>query len=403
MYSPGPLVLALLMSIGCLAQSIRPGDRIAIVGNTFADQLRMHGYFETLLMLQTAENPVSVRNLGWAGDMLKVRDRPTNFPAEAKTLGAHKTDVIIACFGMGESFAGEAGIVDFRKGIDAFLASHRGQQYNGESDVRIILVSPIAYENLGEITPNLDARNADLAAYTQAMAVVAAERKIAFVDLNAPTAEWMAAEGPNLTTNGITLRGYGYWAAARVLAQSGPADTATWQLRVDAKEKTGGGTGGTISGISAAGGGIAFTVKEDSWPSQPPPGGQAHATLANDRDTLTVAGLGPGDYRLEVDGTAVTSASHSDWAKGVIIEASPAHAALEAFREAINDKNRQFTYSWKALNQVHIVGQRRSSASGRALPAEVIEFNKLADQKDAELRAGIPLKTRNWQLVPVTQ
>ena len=93
---------------------IKPGDRIAIVGNTFADQLRIHGYLETSLLQHTRENPVSIRNLGWGGDMLAARDRPTNFPGEASTLTAHKTDVIIACFGMGESFLGTQGIADFR-------------------------------------------------------------------------------------------------------------------------------------------------------------------------------------------------------------------------------------------------------------------------------------------------
>ena len=40
--------------------SIRPGDRIAIIGNTFADQLRIHGYLETLLRQRS---DLSVRNL----------------------------------------------------------------------------------------------------------------------------------------------------------------------------------------------------------------------------------------------------------------------------------------------------------------------------------------------------
>ena len=58
----------------------------------------------------------------------------------------------------------------------------------------------------------------------------------------------------------------------------------------------------------------------------------------------------------------------------------------EAFREAVNDKNLQFVYSWKALNQVHIVGRRRNSPSGQALPAEILEFKALADEKDAAWR-----------------
>lgn len=77
---------------------IRPGDHVAIVGNTFADQLRIHGYLETLLLHRWPDNPVSIRNFGWGGDMLTARDRPTNFPSEESTLKAHQTDVIVACF-----------------------------------------------------------------------------------------------------------------------------------------------------------------------------------------------------------------------------------------------------------------------------------------------------------------
>lgn len=390
------ILLAVFGGLSLSAQ-IRPGDRVAIVGNTFADQLRVHGYFETLLLQQAGDEPVSVRNLGWAGDMLNIRDRPTNFAKEEATLSAHKTDVIIACFGMGESFKSEAGLLEFRKGLDAFLASHRGKQYNGGSAVRIVLVSPIAYENLGEITPNLEQRNKDLAAYTQVMAVVAAERKLPFVDLHAPLAELMAADGPKLTTNGITLRAYGHWAAAKFLA----GGSETWHLELDANAKSATATGLAISAIQGGTDGLSFIAKEESWPSLPPPGGEAHAQLQ--RDTLVVSGLAPGDYRLEVDGQAVTDASAKAWAKGVIIETSPAHRALEDFREAVNDKNRQFTYSWKALNQVHIVGERKKSASGRALPAEVIAFNKLADEKDVALRGAFALKTRNWQLTRSTK
>ena len=103
-----------------------------------------------------------------------------------------------------------------------------------------------------------------------------------------------------------------------------------------------------------------------------------------------------------VDDDPVASASAEDWGKGVPIDSSPAHEIAEQYRAVINNKNLQFTYSWKALNQVHIVGERRTSPSGKALPAEVVEFDKLANQRDKELRSGIKLKTRSWQLSRVT-
>jgi hypothetical protein len=395
------LLLVVFAPIAGAQSPIKPGDRIAIVGNTFADQLRMHGYFETLLLQRSQGTPVSIRNLGWAGDMLTVRDRPTAFPSEEKTLTAHKTDVIIGCWGMGESFAGQAGLAQFRKDLDAFVASHRGKSYNGKSEVRLIFVSPIAYENLGEITPGQEKRNKELAAYTQTMAVVAAEKKIPFVNLNEPIAELMrAGDGPKLTSNGITLRAYGYWAAGRILADGVLGGNSAWQLTVDAKAKSGTGRGVAVSGVKTDGDGVQFSVKEEVWPALGPPGGKAHAALAGERDTLVVTGLAPGRYALLVDGEPVTTASHSDWATGVAIDGTPAHTAAEVYREAVNEKNRQFTYGWKALNTVHIFGERKKSPSGKNLPGEIIEFDKLANEQDAALSTGVELKTRTWRIIP---
>jgi len=131
---PFTLVFYLACFSSVSAESpVRPGDRVAIVGNTYADQLRIHGYLETLLLQRSGDEPVSVRNLGWGGDLVHLRDRPTNFPSEASTLTSHKTDVILICFGMGESFAGKSGLSDFWSHVKRFIAYHKGKKYNGES------------------------------------------------------------------------------------------------------------------------------------------------------------------------------------------------------------------------------------------------------------------------------
>ncbi len=407
----------MLISLGFLlgAGTVRagspllPGIRIAIVGNTFADQLRSHGYLETLLLQHWREEPVSIRNLGWAGDMLSARDRPTNFPTEESTLRDHQTDVIIACFGMGESFDGEAGIENFKSDLKAFIVSHRGKQYNGDSEVRLILVSPIAYEDLGELTPKVVERNRDLQRYTEAMQKVAAAEKVPFVNLYEPTRALMLdPDAIPLTTNGIHLNEYGYWVVSRILYEGffedeGAPRGQPWQLKVDAAAKKGEGVGLSLSGISSSHRELSFRVTEESSPSLPPPTQrELPASLNSRRDTVFVKNLQPGNYVLMVDGERVVSASHDEWANGVAVDSSPAHRDGEAFRNAVNDKNLQFIYSWKALNQVHIVGERRNSPSGRALPAEIVAFKELADQKDAALEGGIELKTREWRLIPDT-
>lgn len=407
------LVLAFL--VGCLAAStsvadspIQAGDRIAIVGNTFADQMRIHGYLERLLLRSSAKTPVSIRNLGWAGDMLTARDRPTNFPTEESTLTAHKTDVIIACFGLGESFGGQKRLGEFQAALQTFIASHAGRKYNAKSVVRLVFVSPIAYEDLGELTPHRAQRNRDLQAYTTAMKEVAAKAQVPFVDLFAPTLYLMnEPEGPNLTSNGIHLNQFGYWAIAKeffnqLTTEEQRFHHGGWQLAVDVQSRKSAATGVETSELAFSENGVSFLVTETSVPRLPPPTDLSLLEqLESNRDTLRVENLKPGTYQLTVDDQPVAVATAKAWGKGVPIDASPAHQDAETHRAAINDKNLQFTYSWKALNQVHIVGERRSSPSGRALPQEVIEFNKLANQRDDALRSRIERKTRRWRLMSV--
>ncbi|PAY20936.1 dehydrogenase [Rhodopirellula sp. SM50] len=405
------LLGGLTLSVASAESPIRPGDRIAIVGNTFADQLRIHGYLETAL-LQHAKG-ISIRNLGWGGDMLAARDRPTNFPSEESTLRDHNTDVIIACFGMGESFGGIEALDQFRRDLESFIASHAGKQYNGESEVRLILVSPIACEDLGKLTPDRDARNDVLRAYTEAANAVASAADTPFVNLF-ETSLYLMDEpvGPNLTTNGIHLNRFGYWAishefASQLLASDQPDHFRPWRITIDARTKTGQGRGVEVSELTvdvfqADDPELTFRGTETSAPRLPPPTDQPlPPPLAFHRDTIVVQHLPAGTYQLTIDGEHVATAAADAWGQGIAIDHSPAHRDAERYRADVNDKNLQFTYSWKALNQVHIVGERKRSPSGRALPGEVIEFNRLANQRDEALQGGPPLKSRQWRLARV--
>ena len=391
------------------AASIQGGDHIAIVGNTFADQLRNHGYLETLLLNEFTDDPISMRNLGWGGDTLSARDRPTNFPTEESTLNDHETDVIIACFGMGESFAGDAGITDFKKDLRAFIESHQGKQYNGHADVRLILVSPVAYENLGGLTPNWKSRNHDLETYTQVMREVAEIAKLPLVDLFTPTsALFEDPDGSQFTVNGIHLNGFGYWAVSNLIFEQlmgmNAKEINSWQLHIDAKTGAVNSNGVELYGFSIQGQNLSISVAEKSGPSLPPPPQKnIPEALSKFRDRLTIENLLPGEYALKIDGQPIATATHEEWAQGVPVDTSPAHSEVEDFRTGVIDKNTDFTYSWKALNQVHIVGERRSSPSGRALPAEVEQFKQMSKEKDTTLGRGTQRKIRQWQLLPDTK
>ena len=100
---------------------LQEGDRVVFIGNTFADQLRMNNYLETLLTSQADVPGLTFRNLAWSGDTLTLRPRPLNFGSLDDHLKAQRADVIIACFGMNESFDGEAGLAEYTKAWEQFL------------------------------------------------------------------------------------------------------------------------------------------------------------------------------------------------------------------------------------------------------------------------------------------
>ena len=241
------------------------------------------------------------------------------------------------------------------------------------------------------------------------MSVVASEHEVPFVDLYTPMKYLMEEpEAPKLTTNGIHLNSYGYWATARYLfdalvtSENETVREQPWRVTIDAKSGSGSAEGLSLDQVESSNEGVSFFAKEEYGPTlAPPTEGDLPPQLADLRDKLTVEKLEPGIYELAIDGVSVATATAAEWSQGVPVDSSPAHVEAEALRDAANDKNRQFVYSWKAYNQVHIVGERRNSPSGRALPGEVIEFNNITKQRDAELRDSIELKTRQWRLARV--
>ncbi len=197
---------------------LNEGDRIAILGNTLADRMQHFGYLEALLQSRFPKHELVVRNLGFSGDELTLRLRSAGFGSPDDHLNFVQADVILACFGYNESFAGPDGLDKFKKDLAEFIDHTLGQKYNGESAPRLVLVSPIAHEDLDD--PNLPdgkANNERIALYTQAMADVAREKGVAFVDLYKPTAALYEVDDEPLTINGIHLNARGNEQVARVI------------------------------------------------------------------------------------------------------------------------------------------------------------------------------------------
>jgi hypothetical protein len=196
---------------------LEKGDHICIVGNTLADRMQHDGWVETFLYARHPNHDLVIRNLGFSGDEITARLRSADFGTPDQWLSGSapiprpdqiadkkvvlpnrfektntKADVIFAFFGYNESWRGEAGLVDFKADLDKWVQHTLAQKYNGKSAPRLVLFSPIAFED--HKSPNLptgeaaEKINKNLELYTKAIADIAKANAVHFVDLWTPTA-----------------------------------------------------------------------------------------------------------------------------------------------------------------------------------------------------------------------
>jgi putative heme-binding domain-containing protein len=213
---------------------IKPGDHIAIIGNTLADRMQHDGWLETYLQARFSTHKLVIRNLGFSGDELNLRLRSADFGSPDQWLTKTKADVIFAFFGYNESFAGKEGLDAFKKDLDALIKHTIAQKYNGTSAPRLVLFSPIAMESpRGRDLPHPASTNDRLRLYTAAMADVARADGVAFVDLFAPTLQFEKVAEP-LTINGIHLNADGNRRLAHIISfQLSPGQTEATETQME--------------------------------------------------------------------------------------------------------------------------------------------------------------------------
>ncbi|MCB1088430.1 MAG: SGNH/GDSL hydrolase family protein, partial [Verrucomicrobiae bacterium] len=192
-----PVVTTLPLKLGKSA-------RIAFIGNTLLDRAQQFGWFESYLHLAHPDHHLVLRNLAWSADEIDLQPRPDNFATVNQHLTREKIDVIFAAFGFNESFAGLEAIDSFKARLTTWLIDLKTSAFNGKSGPRIVLISPIANENLAGI-PAADLNNERLAAYVAAMAEVAKAEQVGFVNVFDATKAAMASPDSDLTINGAHL------------------------------------------------------------------------------------------------------------------------------------------------------------------------------------------------------
>ena len=228
-----PLVTALLSAVIslCAAASnasaaqgaplkLEKGDRICLVGNTLGNRMQHDGWLETFVQARFPQQNLVFRNLCEAADQVneKLRLRVQGFESPDFWLNHEKADVIFAFFGFNESFAGKAGVENFKKQLDTYVKHVLGQQYNGKSAPRLVLFSSIAQEKLADPAfPDNAANNANIKLYADATAEVAKANNVTYVDLFTPSLAMYGKTSNPLTIDCIHLNDEGGKQVAQVI------------------------------------------------------------------------------------------------------------------------------------------------------------------------------------------
>ncbi len=186
---------------------LRPHDRIALVGNSLAERMRLYGNLEARLHLRFPQHELAVRNFGWPCDEPGEQQRPEDYTALDDPLGVFAPDVLFCFFGFNDSFAGAEGLPKFKTDLAEYVRKQRTALAKDGQPPRIVLVSPIAYEATGNpLMSDGKKENENLKLYSEAVAEVAKAEGLPFVDLFTPTAETFAAKPQaEFTINGAHL------------------------------------------------------------------------------------------------------------------------------------------------------------------------------------------------------
>ncbi|MFK7922490.1 MAG: PVC-type heme-binding CxxCH protein [Bacteroidia bacterium] len=225
--------------------SVHKGAHIVLVGNNLGSRMMNYGHFETEMQMRYPDSQLVIRNMCDGGNTPGFRPHsgrvePWAFPGAytfhtelARKSGSRghletpdewlkllEADIIGAFFGYSESFAGDAGLANYKAELDAYVKHVLAQNYNGSAPPQLALVSPTAFEDLSadHDLPNGKVENVNLARYTTAMKEVATANKVIFLDVFAPSQEWYRSTQEYMTIDGFQLTDDAYARFAERLA-----------------------------------------------------------------------------------------------------------------------------------------------------------------------------------------
>lgn len=235
---------------------IRKDSRIVLIGNNLGSRMMDYGLFDTDIHSRFSDSTIYIRNICNPGNTPGFRPHPSrfspwafdgaeqfnpdynvqtgsegHFPTEDEWIQILKADIIIGFFGFNESFKGQAGLDNFKGELRAFINHTKEQDYNNGKGTTLVLVSPIAFENLSKEfdLPNGHEINSNIELYLEAMKLITKELNVPFVDVFSESKKWYKSSKEHLTIDGSQLNKEGYeqfsnFIVSKIFGMGNPVD-----------------------------------------------------------------------------------------------------------------------------------------------------------------------------------
>ena len=254
MYRTGIVLTLLLLAYADQVQAktfaLRDGDRVVFLGNSFFERAIAFGHLEAALTLRWPNQNMTFRNIGWDGDTVYGHaraggrrravfgDAEEGFQRMIAHVKSLEPTVIFVAYGLNESFDGQEGIEEFRRGLERLTREL-------PSSIRYVFISPIPIEHQTEsskpsnvekqLRKHVRSRNAMLEKYCDAIADFAGRHGYRFVDLF----QQISSDRLTLTYDGLHPDASSYGVLAESIAdlldmpkpKSNPPSDAANELR----------------------------------------------------------------------------------------------------------------------------------------------------------------------------
>ena len=341
-------LLALALSAGANSQSaipvFRPGEVVALVGDSITHGGHYHSYIWLYYMTRFPDMQVTLLNCGVGGDtagnMLERWDQD---------VAGRNPSYVTLTFGMNDT--GYWGVYGVEKSdsLSAALVAQSLANYEGlvdkidalPQDVKVVMIGGSPYDETSKFNDGiLPGKNAAIQKIVAAQAETAARKGWGFVDFNAPMveiADRVQALDPKYSfcpQDRVHPDKDGQMVMAYLFLKAQGLDGKRVAL-VDVDAKTGRAVSldnCTVSAVKRAGDGISFdylakslpypcdSVAEHGWGNVHP---QRNAlsmvpfTEEFNQELLRVRGLPEGDYNLVIDSQKVAQFSAASLEKGI--------------------------------------------------------------------------------------